>query len=85
MEKKKGEVRTTFKDLNNNFVHVGDIVVNNKGKKAKLKFGYHLHHIKNLSSPSYGFYFDGDERFYFSEHILRNKKLRVKVQKKNRT
>jgi hypothetical protein len=70
-----------FKDLDGKKIYVGDTVFNSKGQKAKLKFGYYTHHIKNLSSPAFGFYFDGDNKFYFSEHILKNKKLKVKVKK----
>ena len=78
---KKKKEKIVFKDLDDNPIYVGDIVKNNKGQKAKLKFGYYLHHIKNLSSPAYWFYFDGDEGFFFSEHISKNKKLRVRVKK----
>lgn len=76
--------KISFKDLEGNPVKVGDTVVNSKGQKAKLRFGYYIHYIKNLSSPAFGFYFDGDKGFYFSDHLLRNKKLKVKVQKKNK-
>ena len=81
---KKGVIKVTFRDLNDNIIYVGDTVKNHKGQKAKLRFGYYKHHIKNLSSPAFGFYFDGDDGFFFSEHVLRNRKLKVKIQKRNK-
>ena len=80
---RKDEIKIVFKDLNGKSIRVGDTVVNDKGQKAKLKFGYYIHYIKNLSSPAFGFYFDGAEEFFFSEHIMRNKKLKVKIKKSN--
>ena len=84
LKKKKDGIKVIFKDLNDNPVHVGDTVINNKGQKAKLRFGYYKHYIKNLSSPAFGFYFDGDDGFHFSAHVLRNKKLKVRVLKINK-
>lgn len=84
LKKKEDVIKITFKDLNGNLIRVGDTVTNHKGQKAKLKFGYYKHYIKNLSSPAFGFYFDGDNGFHFSDHVLRNKKLKVKVQKPNK-
>jgi len=81
---KENVIKITFKDLSGNPIHIGNTVTNRKGQKAKLKFGYYKHYIKNLSSPAFGFYLDGDEGFYFSDHVLRNKKLKVRVQKSNK-
>ena len=69
-------------DANENGIRIGDIVENRDGSlRARVKFGQYTHHIGKLSSPAYGVYFDGDEGFYFSEHLLENGRVDVVIKK----
>ena len=72
-----------LKDFDGKEIYEGDIVENKEGMKAKVCFGQYIHYIGNEESPAFGVYFDGDEGFFFSKHLLKNGKLAVKVIKSN--
>ncbi|MCH7534185.1 MAG: hypothetical protein IH948_00265 [Bacteroidetes bacterium] len=81
MRQNKKGFKFDLRDETGKEIYEGDIVKNKEGKQAKVRLGKYTHYIGGLSSPAYGIYFDGDPGFYFSEHLLRNKKVAVKVLK----
>lgn len=67
-----------LKDLRGRIINIGDTVESSTGKKAILRFGAYMHFVKkyigtntyrHIGSPAYGYYFDGDEGFFLSEHL----------------
>jgi len=76
---KKGIKLFGLRDENNKEICEGDIVENKDGLKAKVCFNQFLYHFGTETSPAFGVYFDGDEGFYFSEHLLSNKRVAVKI------
>ena len=63
------KIRLELHDLNGRRLRVGDLVRSYTGKQAVIKFGQYTHYIGELDSPAFGVYFDGDDEFYFSEHL----------------
>jgi len=58
-----------LKDVNGEVMKVGGIYTNGK-LSAPLCFGKYKHHFPpHSSSWAFGYYFDGDEGFYLSDHI----------------